>query len=111
MGRGTVVGVPRAPALAALTAVVGGLVIGGCGTTTTIDHADLESELREQLSADAGVDPEGVSVSCPEGIEAEEGHEFTCTLTAPDGSEAIVEVTLTDDEGSFEAVVPPQQFE
>jgi ABC-type glycerol-3-phosphate transport system substrate-binding protein len=32
-----------------------------------------------------------------------------CTLTAPNGDEVDVDVTLTDDEGGFEAVVPPQQ--
>lgn len=41
----------------------------------------------------------------------EEGAKFDCTLTAPNGDEVRVEVTLTNDDGAFEAVVPPQQFE
>lgn len=31
-------------------------------------------------------------------------------LTAPNGDEVRVDVTLTDDEGGFKAVVPEQQF-
>jgi len=64
-----------------------------------------------QLSLDAGVDPAEVSVECPEGQEAEEGNEFQCTLTAPNGGEVAVDVTITEGGDSFEAVVPPQQFE
>ena len=85
------------------------LALAACGSET-IGDADLESQLAEQLSADAGVDPEEVSVSCPEDVEVEEGTEFECELTAPNGDEVTVEVTLTDDEGGFEAVVPEQQF-
>ena len=58
-----------------------------------------------------GVDPAEVSVECPEGQEAEEGNEFQCTLTAPNGDEVAVDVTITEGGDSFEAVVPPQQFE
>ena len=47
----------------------------------------------------------------PEGQEAEEGNEFQCTLTAPNGDEVAVDVTITEGGDSFEAVVPPQQFE
>jgi hypothetical protein len=99
---------PRRPALAAVLAA--SLAVAACGTKT-LDTGDLESQLTDQLSADAGVDPADVSVSCPEDIEVEQGHEFDCTLTAPNGDEVQVAVTLTDDEGSFDAVVPPQQFE
>ena len=52
-----------------------------------------------------------MTVECPEGIEAEAGREFECELTAPNGDLVSVEVNLTDDDGSFEAVVPPQQLE
>ena len=37
-----------------------------------------------------------------------EGQEVNCTLTAPNDDKVRVEVTLTDDEGGFSAVVPPQ---
>jgi hypothetical protein len=95
--------------IAALTMVIA-LAVGACGATT-LDGGDLEAQLTDQLSADAGVDPADVSVSCPDDIEAEEGREIECTLIAPDGDEVTVEVTLTDDEGGYEAHVPRQQFE
>ena len=85
------------------------LALAGCGND--IDTGDLEEDLRVQLSEDAGVPSEDVSVSCPDGEKAEEGNEFECTLTAPNGDEVTVEVTITDDEGTYEAVVPEQQFE
>jgi hypothetical protein len=78
-----------------------------CGTTT-IDHADLERELTDQLGRSAGVAPKGVA--CPEDVEAEAGRRFDCTLTAPNGDAVRVAVTLTNEDGGFEAVVPPQQF-
>jgi hypothetical protein len=85
------------------------LLVAGCGDT--IDNADLEDQLRTDLSQDAGVDPAGVSVSCPSDEKAEKGNAFDCTLTAPNGDEVTVNVTITDDDGSFEAKVPPQQFD
>ncbi len=99
---------PFRTAFAGFAAVVA-LSLVGCGNT--LDSDDLESQLVDQLSADAGVDPEDVSVDCPDDIEAEEGREFECTLTAPNDDEVTVEVTLTNDDGGFEAVVPPEQFE
>lgn len=50
-------------------------------------------------------------MSCPDDEEAEDGNEFDCTLTAPNGDEVTVNVTMTGDDGGFDAVVPPQQFE
>lgn len=79
--------------------------LAGCGQQT-IETSELEAELKSQLGADAGVEPR--SVECPDDIEAEKGRKFDCTLTAPNGDEVRVEVTLTNDEGGFEAVVPQQ---
>jgi hypothetical protein len=79
----------------------------GCGSS--IDAADLEGELQSQLSADAGVDPANVSVDCPDDQAAEKGNEFDCELTAPNGDKVTVNVTITNDDGGFEAEVPPQQ--
>jgi hypothetical protein len=90
--------------------LIGVLAVGLAACAKTLESSDLESELADQLSADAGVNAEDVSVSCPDDIEAEEGNEFDCTLTAPNGDEVTVEVTLTNDDGGFEAVVPPDQF-
>jgi hypothetical protein len=89
-----------------LAALVGAAALAGCGEKT-IESGELESELKSQLGADAGVEPK--SVECPDDIKAEKGKKFDCTLTAPNGDEVRVEVTLTNDDGGFEAVVPPQQ--
>lgn len=99
----------RRGAVAALVATAA-LVVAGCGDST-VDTDAMEEDLRTQLSEDAGVDPAEVSVECPDDQKAEEGTEFECTLTAPNGDDVKVEVTLTNDGESFEAVVPPQQFE
>jgi hypothetical protein len=96
---------------ASVVSLAAALTFGVTGCGNTLDTGDLEGELVDQLAADAGVDPDDVSVDCPEDIEAEEGREFECTLTAPNDDEVTVEVTLTNDEGGFEAVVPPEQFE
>jgi hypothetical protein len=85
------------------------LALAACGGQT-IDSEDLEAQLTDQLSAETDLDPADVSVTCPDDIEAEEGREFECTLTA-NGEDATVEVTLTDDEGGFRAVLPPGQLE
>ena len=86
--------------------LVSATALAGCGEKT-VDSAELEGELKDQLGADAGVEPR--SVAFPDDIEAEKGKKFDCTLTAPNGDQVRVEVTLTNDEGGFEAVVPPQQ--
>lgn len=90
-------------------AVLVALVLGACAKT--LDSGELEDELTTQLSEEAGVNPDDVSVSCPDDIEAEKGKEFDCTLTAPNGDEVTVVVTLTNDDGGFEAEVPEEQFE
>ena len=72
----------------------------------TIDSADLESQLADQLSAQAGVKASQVSVDCPDDQKVEKGAEFTCNLTAPNGDDVTVNVTLTDDSGNYDATVP-----
>jgi Domain of unknown function (DUF4333) len=96
--------------IAVIAVVAAGVLVAGCGNET-VDTGQMEEDLTAQLSADAGVDPAEVSVSCPEDEEAEEGNEFQCTLTAPNGDEVAVDVTITEGGDSFEAVVPPQQFQ
>ncbi len=76
----------------------------------TVDAADLETKLADQLAPQAGVKPSDVSVSCPDDQDVETGAEFNCTLTAPNGDEVEVNVTLTDEDGGFSANVPRQQF-
>jgi Domain of unknown function (DUF4333) len=89
-------------------AAVAALALTAAGCGDTVDAADLEGQLADQLAPQAGVDPADVSVDCPDDQEAKEGSKFACELTAPNGDKVQVDVTLTDDEGSFDAVVPRQ---
>ena len=82
--------------LAALTA----LALAACADT--VDSGDLENQLVD-LFADSGND-DAVSAECPDDEKAEKGNEFTCTLTDDETGDSIdVVVTMTDDEGHFEA--------
>jgi hypothetical protein len=78
----------------------------GCGEET-LDVDDLESTISSGLEEQVGVAPE--SVECPDDVTAEEGGEFECTGTAPNGDEFTIDVTQTDDEGNIEFEVPPQE--
>jgi hypothetical protein len=102
----------RSVATRAAILAVGAVAAAGvaaCGDET-VDTGQLESDLSGQLSQDAGVDPADVSVDCPDDEPKEEGQKFDCTLTAPNGDEVTVNVTLTDGGDQFEAVGPTQQF-
>lgn len=93
-------------AIAALLAAAA--LVAGCGEDTA-DPAALEEEIAADLTESAGVAPE--SVECPEDVALEEGETFECTVTAPNGDTFVFAGTLTDDQGSFEGEVPPEQFE
>ena len=96
----------RGIAAAAIIALAS--LAAGCGST--VDSGQMEEDIADQLSKQAGVDAADVSVDCPDDQEAEEGNKFDCTLTAPNGDDVTVNVTITDGGDSFEAEVPPQQF-
>lgn len=83
-------------------------LLAGCGEETA-DPAELEEEISSDLTESAGVAPE--SVECPDDVAFEEGETFECTVTAPNGDTVTFVATMTDDEGSFEGEVPPEQFE
>ncbi|MBX5440416.1 MAG: DUF4333 domain-containing protein [Solirubrobacteraceae bacterium] len=82
--------------------------MAACGGKT-IDHEDLQNQLATELSSQAGVDADQVSVSCPDGQKVEKGASFDRELTAPNGDKVRVVVTLTDDEGGYTATVPEEQ--
>ncbi len=93
-----------APLIATLAAAAS---LTACGTET-VDRADLERKLTDQLGRSAGVEPK--SVACPDDVAIERGRRFDCTLTAPNGDDVRVAVTLTNGDGGFSAEVPPEQF-
>ncbi|MFN8161032.1 MAG: DUF4333 domain-containing protein [Solirubrobacterales bacterium] len=97
----------RFAALAVAALVPAALAIGGCGTKT-LNTDDVQSSISSGLAQKTGTKPK--SVDCPGDVKAEKGGTFTCTLTAPDGSEATVKVTQLDSDGHIRYYVPPGQF-
>jgi Domain of unknown function (DUF4333) len=84
------------------------VVAAGCGSET-LDAPALEAEIKQDLTADVGIAPE--AIDCPDEVEIEKGKRFECTGTAPAGDTFKIAVELTNDDGGFDAVVPPEQFE
>jgi hypothetical protein len=80
-----------------LVAVSASLAFVGCGEST-LDVDEIEGEITPQVEEQTGTGD--VTVDCPDDVEAEEGGEFECDLTAEGGIEAKVEVTQEDDEGN-----------
>jgi len=76
------------------------------GGETTVDSGDLEEQLADQLAPQVGAKPSDATVSCPDDQEAEKGARFSCTLAASNGDEFPVDVTLKDDKGTYDAVIP-----
>jgi hypothetical protein len=81
------------------------VALGACGEKT-LDTADAEDEISEQLQAQGR--PEPKEVECPDDMTAEKGKEYTCKLTAPNGDELDVKLTMLDNDGKFrfEVVAP-----
>jgi hypothetical protein len=75
------------------------LVVAAAACSKTLDTTELEGSLKDQLETQ--LDVNGLTVDCPDDIEAESGNTFRCTATGSDGSEATVEVTQTDDQGNL----------
>ena len=104
-----VLAVGVAPFAAVLIAGCGGSVEVNIGGGPTLNEDDLAAELSQQLGEQAGEPPQ--SVDCPSGIEPEAGKKFDCNGVAPSGQEFVIQVTLNDDDGGFDAFVPPGQFD
>lgn len=63
-----------------------------------LDIDQIEQEIATGIEDQTGISV--TSVECPQDVEAEAGNNFTCTVTAEDGSTATVDVTQEDDEGN-----------
>jgi hypothetical protein len=72
------------------------------------DLASLEEELAVDLAED--VNQPTPQVDCPDDVVLGEDEQFECTGTAQDGGQFTIEVTWNDDQGQYDAVVPPEQF-
>ena len=68
-----------------------------------VDTDDAETQIADQLEEQVGQRPK--SIECPDEMLASEGETYRCTLTAEDGTELGLTMTMTDDEGNFEIEV------
>ncbi len=87
------------------------VVLAGCSGSVSVggkslDQGSVESEISSDLTESVGVAPESVDCEGISDIEVEADNTFVCTGTAPNGDEFDINVTLTNDEGGFSAVVP-----
>ena len=86
-----------------LVAIVAAMALAACGT---LDADDLEGKLAD--SSELGLADLDVTVDCPDDQDVEEGNEFTCTATENDSDQTVdIQVTLTDDDGAFNATLVP----
>lgn len=75
------------------------MTVAACGEKT-LDSGSAEEEISQKLEELRNVKPE--KVECPDDMKAKKGDKYECTLTAPNGDELPVDLTMTDDEGKFE---------
>jgi hypothetical protein len=107
-------------------AAVGFLLLGACGgddddsaqgddsetgaddrnDSPATDLASLEDELAVNLAED--VNQPTPEVDCPDDVVPGEDEQFECTGTAQDGGQFTIAVTWNDDQGQYNAVVPPE---
>jgi predicted small secreted protein len=88
--------------------ILAALLLAGCQASVGIgerivDAEDAETQIADELEEQVGQRPK--SIECPDDMKAEEGETYTCVLTAEDGTELDVALTMTDDEGNFEIEV------
>ena len=86
----------RSARLAALVA----LAIATVACTKTLDTEGLEPQLLEQAEAKTGQAFQ--SVSCPDDVQPEAGHQFNCEAVDEDGTTFTMQVTQIDDKGQVE---------
>ena len=75
------------------------LILVAAACSKTLDSTELEGTLKDQLETQ--LDVTGLTVECPDDIEAEAGDTFECSATGTDGSAVTISVTQTDDEGNL----------
>jgi hypothetical protein len=74
------------------------LIVAAASCSKTLDTTELEGSLKDQLETQ--LDVTGLTVDCPDDIEAAAGDTFRCTATGSDG-QVTIEVTQTDDQGNL----------
>ena len=74
------------------------LVLAAAACSKTLDTTELEGSLKDQLETQLEVT--GLTVDCPDDIEATAGDTFECTASGADGT-VTISVTQTDDQGNL----------
>src|SRR3954468_5076279 len=78
----------------ALSAVVAGLAVAGCGTTE-IDAGKAEDLLRSTRTSEGRI----VSAKCPSGVEAKAGRDYTCKVRLANGDSGTWTLHIQNSEG------------
>jgi hypothetical protein len=73
------------------------VVAAAVACSKSLDTPGLETELGSQLNTK--LEATGITVDCPDDIDAESGGEFDCTGTVPDAGTLTIHVTQTDSDG------------
>ena len=73
------------------------LILGLAACSASVDKANVEQQISQQMAAQVGESPD--SVTCPGDLPAEVGAKLECTLTEA-GESLPVTVTVTSIEGS-----------
>lgn len=92
--------------------LLAGVALSGCsvrfwgGSGSTVEPGELERQVSSSLAAQVGQTP--ADMDCPDPLEREVGASTRCTLTAQDGTQFGVTVTVNKVDGdnvSFDAQV------
>jgi hypothetical protein len=87
--------------IAIATVCMSAVLLTGCSTTKTLNGTDVQNAISKGLVDQVGGGP--YTVVCPTEPTAQKGATFTCDVTDPsDGTKAVVTVTQTDDNGTFD---------
>jgi hypothetical protein len=99
---------------AVVAAVLAGVFVLGCSSTTTVDQGKMRKLIEEDLAADLGLPL--TNASCPEVKEPTTGTEFECTATL-DGQTLRIKAVVTDGKTVFveaenaDAIIPVTDLE
>jgi len=74
------------------------------GCAREIDSAKAERSIARTVADQVGAEVR--SVECPDGLTAEKGDTFECTVTGADGSSGTAQVTERDDRGTVSVSAP-----
>jgi len=78
------------------------VALAGCGGGTVIDAVKTQAAIKAEV--EVKTDTKIESVKCPTDIQVIPGSEFTCTVTAADGTEATAELQIRNDDADVDFI-------